>query len=136
MSEIEPKAKKTDTEDLDAISKSAPHGFTELLKQLIEEVDPEYVRQAFEAVIEKQAIRPGKAGRRPFRMQQIWEQFKGCENEGVLLDALATLFKDTPRPASYAQTFISKLNESLVELGYDLEVKRVVSYHIRRRTAR
>ena len=94
-------------------------------------VDPEFVLQAFNAVLEH--LKTHDPHRKPVRPQRIFEAFKGRENELVCISDLSEPFSETTAdPEPQFRNAVSWINHLFSELDIDLEITRVTTYRLNR----
>jgi hypothetical protein len=93
-------------------------------------LDPEYVRAAFLAVINE---RGEKSLRKPVSVERLWEVFEGEENEPHTLEELTANLPVTKHPDRDLANLISRLNKAFERVGYPIMIKHVTAYQIMER---
>lgn len=84
---------------------------------------------AFQTLIDRQSEsdgKMGKAGRKPIRVQRVWDAFKGHEFEYISLDVLAAEFPNSKTPRKTASSTVSWLNKMWEEYEIRLQIQSVV----------
>ncbi len=98
------------------------------------QLNPRYVEWAFGQTLEKEfADYQGKTGRKPKRVERLWNKFRGHEGEMISLDELAKDYIGTSSPRTRASEAVSWLNGIFKRLHLEIEVASSTFYFLRRK---
>lgn len=118
--------------------------YSELIKELTGQVDPEVASECFQAILYKEHPHyEGKRGRPATRVQRVWNVFRQREYKPVSLNEMAEEFSEAKHPRQSASSAVAWSDDAFHQLDLNLKIesmtvkrnrKRITFYYLHHRS--